>query len=1477
MRTAFARILTVHREEQDVRSYSMSRGLELLHEELTLELESHEANEKKSRSWRHWFQVFHHNSVRSLFHWTTVLLTLVLASALIASYAFSESKGNIDSIWILIEAFIFIVCIIFNIAINIHKDIHERYEFIKIVREILKKLEDCMRYNTWNKNYFPRIESPLSPCYSLQWTIRDGTYYNIPTPLLVKGDIILLRPGHKAPAKCKQLQTPAALMEEDILEEDEVYCPDDTEKSDVCNQPKGREVKHSAKFMLLETPYVKYMRQLFLDKHRPPSVVEHEKYTVLSVWIERRILPVVLLVMFVTNIVRLFHLKGHVGHWTEMLLTLQVHAMLPLLPLIIPAMYLLINFYGQARVFTAFEAGKGSKSLGDDSFDICQCVQAINVIYFQSLGDDSFDTGQCVQAINVIYFQSLGDDSFDICQCVQAINVIYFQSLGDDSFDTGQYVQAINVIYFQSLGDDSFDTDSSISADEARVDLPWRLVLDWFKCIVLGHVTVLTRRINITHILGSVTSLCCVDKKGILSYPNPTPEKIFFLRRGHHEMKHQTSVTTSESDTNEEPDVTIHNKQSDHSDPSTWVEVLDVTSDPKTSFSIQFDDPSWNRHLSSLKPLGLTILANTCNLETARWYTQFTDHVACAGLQNEETVAVVNRRCLCALAREIGFSENAMDIFTLEKTLGMYRQVSAEMTTKERLQRAKSFIQHKIPMPNMVSVVLREKVSGTCQLLSQGTADILLSCCTDFWDGKDLSPLTQTERKKILDFYHRTSIGSYCTAFSYCPVRHSLIGHLSDMYIELPDDSHCMNLATSMASMDKDLELLSEAHGSWEFPRSFSADSLLDSTSIRSTEDEPGSILQSQCNQVFIGMVTMQYQARQEFIQLIDKLEGACIRFVHFSQENEVRSRVFAEKMGLEAGWNCHISLRSEEQYLSGTSANVSMRETSQVDLSHRMSSRQSTVSVAKGDKPVLSKIVNKLRKPVKSRSFSAPSIVNLGSSQVKFESHVQTAIVSPRKLKPSENVDDVETLSQEDSYLLQFQEFQGNKIFNFEQQDDDDINDPSTWVSEEDLSRQTSSYITENTEDSLEFDNRAKLPRGIENIRPHLENIDNVPLLVNLFTDCTPETTCEMFRIMQENGEVVLCVGSSINMQNIPLFLQADCSLALEAFYPQMCVKQQAPGLLWDKDVETPLQLASSLLCVMSPIMISKDDNISLIHLIAEARSQLMSMRNCFYFMMCCSLSVTLAQVMASILLLPPILQAQHTMWLSLVIIPLLGLTMMGNPVDARVMSLATRKNSNHITSEMILQFIVYYVMRFIPPVLVAMACYCFTLHSYCQTTSSNNVTASCGLYDVLSTTPDTSKTWLDNFSGGLVLAQNIFIFLLVLYFEIISLSFVHWNDHLWQQFPATNKLWLIIVPLLLCSQVIFSICDTYIRSYNIQKTISLFDIHPAIWAVGLTFPIIMVAINELVKHREIKLAVRSQKRARLDFGTKLGMNSPF
>ena len=78
-------------------------------------------------------------------------------------------------------------------------------------------------------------------------------------------------------------------------------------------------------------------------------------------------------------------------------------------------------------------------------------------------------------------------------------------------------LQCVDVyVCFQSLGDDSFTTDSSISADEARIDLQWKQVLDWFKSIVLGQVHVVTRKVNITHILGSVTVSTYIDSTSII-------------------------------------------------------------------------------------------------------------------------------------------------------------------------------------------------------------------------------------------------------------------------------------------------------------------------------------------------------------------------------------------------------------------------------------------------------------------------------------------------------------------------------------------------------------------------------------------------------------------------------------------------------------------------------------------------------------------------------------------------------------------------------------------------------------------------------------------------------------------------------------------------------------------------------------------------------------------------------------------------
>jgi hypothetical protein len=72
----------------------------------------------------------------------------------------------------------------------------------------------------------------------------------------------------------------------------------------------------------------------------------------------------------------------------------------------------------------------------------------------------------------------------------------------------------------------------------------------------------------------------------------------------------------------------------------------------------------------------------------------------------------------------------------------------------------------KVPFPHSLSVVVKE-LQGGLQLLTQGTADIILDCCDDFWSGKDLRPLKEKERKQAQDFYQKNALVGFEKLKSY--------------------------------------------------------------------------------------------------------------------------------------------------------------------------------------------------------------------------------------------------------------------------------------------------------------------------------------------------------------------------------------------------------------------------------------------------------------------------------------------------------------------------------------------------------------------------------------------------------------------------------------------------------------------------------------------------------------------------------------
>jgi len=63
----------------------------------------------------------------------------------------------------------------------------------------------------------------------------------------------------------------------------------------------------------------------------------------------------------------------------------------------------------------------------------------------------------------------------------------------------------------------------------------------------------------------------------------------------------------------------------------------------------------------------------------------------------------------------------------------------------------------KFPFPHMVAVVMKERSGGGLQLLTQGTADIILDSCIEYWDGHDLCPLSASDRY-IVQFWFYWSL-----------------------------------------------------------------------------------------------------------------------------------------------------------------------------------------------------------------------------------------------------------------------------------------------------------------------------------------------------------------------------------------------------------------------------------------------------------------------------------------------------------------------------------------------------------------------------------------------------------------------------------------------------------------------------------------------------------------------------------------------
>ncbi|EDO38517.1 predicted protein [Nematostella vectensis] len=786
-------------------------------------------------------------------------------------------------------------------------------------------------------------------------------------------------------------------------------------------------------------------------------------------------------------------------------------------------------------------------------------------------------------------------------------------------------------------------------------------VMPYFWNNVRGGSSSLPRTTNLLQVLGSITVWCCVDKVGILSLPNPSVEKVFFLqsKKARKNFKGRAAV-------------------------------LNVSNDPESQFGLRFDDKRWQDNLSSLKPLGLNILLNSPCSSPVR-NLRLADCTGHLSLKYNLAPVPSHRRCLCLLAKEIGFMDRVLSFFSKEQYVFAV-QSSAVPAANFSLQTSSYLaVCKERPVPSMTSVLVKESYTvGKCWISTSVTVCPLIA-----------SPfrIVQSARSHI----------ARLTRFSGFPP-------FSSGYRAV----RAKEKAFSPHQSAKDLS----------FEDNTKVDALLDQLHLVTDTDSYHRILGGQ---VFIGMVTLQYQAKKDIIPLVEDLNKAGIRFVHFSAEDELKSRVFAERMGLETGWNCHISLDDSSPQDHGNT---------QADTTEATAVEHGT----EGEEKHVSWIDYKMRHHEK-----------VEDSQ---EAHL-----------------DVET---------------------------GDEGERATLLSSHNSVPHDYSF----------FYNRAKLPRGVHNIRPHLQNVDNVPLLVPLFTDSTPKAVQEMVAIMQEHGEVVCCAGSSFNVDNTGVFLQADISLTIEPMFPQLCLKglpkdfrsgtpQLACNKIMDNKAASDDESSSDLDNDLSPLALSallnslpcalafhRDMNFKFKTLLKEARRLCFGFRTCFAFILACYLLLVCINFLAQCLLLPPPLTGLHLLWLTCLIVPLLGLSLIGARAEKGLMSMMTGRNDK--TFEGIANpFCLHFSLGFLPTcVFVCVVLFPLTLRGFC----TRHFYSCHYLLGYRNTTEPWNGLGRSN-RQALSLAQDINAFFLVLFFAITSASFVHRLRLLWKGSPLKSRPWLFSV----------------------------------------------------------------------------------
>ncbi|KAI9500663.1 hypothetical protein BX070DRAFT_237251 [Coemansia spiralis] len=1366
-------------------------------------------------------------SLRAILGATAIIVVFLLVNG-----AYVLAKGDPDQtrgIGSVVEAALLLLSIAFTYWAILRESKLETRELDMRLCAISQEIRG------WNGIYAD-LRTPQLPTVTTYTTLRDGVWRDVPTLLLVEGDIIALAYGESTPCNIS-LRTgndDLARDTEFTLSRGQKFTPEimqlwqpaaclpnggvNSASASAQSSWDPREAGHSAMagrvlFLVKATPLNNHLTQISLHHQRTGRSVLQNQIRVVIRLCALRILPFFFIAALIANAVIYGVVsakqQSHYSMGVEAILGKTVYIVFPFACTVLWPVFWIIS-----RIFT----------------NSCEVVL--------------FDT---LQRSKTDYEDTDNIDEFDI----EALP------------PTKDITVGIGAI-----------------VDHMR----WL----WFNC----DYRTLSRSSNLSETLGNITVICGIDKEGTIAEPFCTPEQIVVPDQG-----------------------------DDYA-------ILDVAQQQEGAEMRTFIiDEGWEKYLPSLRPLGLDCSLNTSAHRLGGGRTE-TTHRRHNQMRRHGKVIPAQDTCLCRIGKAIGFIDEDLSCYSKLKEVNVFapfHEATVSLTRKDVFCAA-SFTS---------TIIQTDGSPGLLQMLTDGNVELVLGMCLDYFDGTDIKPLDDHTIAQYYSLYlNALQQDLQCLAFSYRPLTVDIDS------IKWPGWKKS-EAASDNRPAKRSNFVKATANPNVQSLLSKYVDLHLDDDAVQSaiTEYNP----------------TMSRSSAES--KSTDNKEIAQNSVLSATMPVENRTGTYNKSLGKPNGDIADIADAETVTPFAHTAAG-DVEEGIGNDLSANglAANSMNSASIGDGKSQTAQAVISSARDGYNFSDDDSDEVATHSSSLDDLPDYLTEAarkalLRSKTKFTMQSNVSDntlgldynkesLCQLSEEEDLLrdaVTEQIFLGLATFAYEPK-----TDVCDFIEDLDIAgirfvyfsratgRQSKAFaerlgletdwntciLLSSGTDGIQGDGyiedhdiKARLPRGIENIRSHLKEVDDIPLQISLFAECTPESTREMIKIFQDYGDVVCCIGSALKDSNTLTFAATDLAVGIEpiphfnrVFYGgaqgiTAPVSQSTTRLSSNDDpaaaevaeasavalrsavlsghdatndgsistsgaLVTQYALGAALTCIPCPLFLQHDTSLyMLMQVISEARRLVSCVQQAAILLLCSCLVLVAINFVTALCLLPPALTGYMLLWILWIVVPLLGITLLFTPHDENIMSTMPLKNHSHVSD--ISRFAIYVVIRMLPPIVITVFVYVITLARLLDDSPKlGQISSVFGRKDWMSLSSNNQWALL----GAQTYAMTAFVFHCV----CIS-STLMYRTRSWIEFvPFRNVAWIFgsVVSLLLT--FVFSALLLVFGDASVSR---------APWytyVIAFAGPVVLLPLQELCKLHDKKRWTRLQKLAKLEFKTKLGLHSP-